>query len=713
MASLGPLGCAGAVVPPSPVHVESSVPASPLPSGELGRAILMLLRDGGRTPERQALLDRVVITQLGYANEYFAQGSDQRGAEFVLGALLLVREGELSGRMLDESADHAVERTIRFLSPSGHEGAVEALSNWRLQGRPTAEQRQEINATLARLHDWMQGFERGGPLARLGSLEDFRVGSALTVPTDASTEAAAAATRAWIDSSLAFHIQFRQAPGRVDHDEAMEAARALETGAITLAGLYLRSGRAMRAVEAIEASGAHRAAQSSLNDAIRAAAESDEVGLWLRLALGFSHDAPGWVDPQVVEAARWGSSLEAYRLSPKSYAVARLLVPTLVKAGLAAVIPSLLTESDAELENPDVLSEVLGVTLQAAAEDLRLDIAPPVFRLLEAARPLIERAEAPRYKGKVQPSAARARALWGTAMTRTGNLDGAATELSKALEAEPALDHAILLARVLRQRGQETGVGEILDAALEKTTEPTVELADGYWLATEIKLAHGDRDGATARFKKALEANLQARKPGLTPFETMRLEHLLGHMLLEAGDGTRARRAYERSFDAARTSPETSGLAMLQAAGAGLAHRDLRLARAAVRFGLDSHAPGDDLLYAGLWLSILERRLSAPSDGTAELALSSPKPRNRWAKVLEHWWLGKVSDSDFHARAQTPSQKIESVFYTVARSSSAGSAEFAPVAQAPSIDLFEVQLARELVAPRDVYLTIPAGLVIP
>ena len=79
------------------------------------------------------------------------------------------------------------------------------------------------------------------------------------------------------------------------------------------------------------------------------------------------------------------------------------------------------------------------------------------------------------------------------------------------------------------------------------------------------------------------------------------------------------------------------------------------------------------------------------------------------ARYVTAWASGKLSDSDLNTAAQNPSQRVEAAFYTAMARKAVGdpAAEerLRAVAHAPVIDLLEVQLAREMLAPR-----VPASL---
>ena len=100
---------------------------------------------------------------------------------------------------------------------------------------------------------------------------------------------------------------------------------------------------------------------------------------------------------------------------------------------------------------------------------------------------------------------------------------------------------------------------------------------------------------------------------------------------------------------------------------------------------------------------LLERQQKVPSDGTAERALRGSERRTSWTGKLAQCATGKLSEADLRIAAKNLSQRIELSFYTALASRVAGDpaaeSRLRDVARSPVLDLLEVQIARELVAP--------------
>ncbi|KYF88489.1 hypothetical protein BE18_02700 [Sorangium cellulosum] len=77
--------------------------------------------------------------------------------------------------------------------------------------------------------------------------------------------------------------------------------------------------------------------------------------------------------------------------------------------------------------------------------------------------------------------------------------------------------------------------------------------------------------------------------------------------------------------------------------------------------------------------------------------------RASWTGKLAAWANGKISDADLGKLAQNAAQRVEAQFYTAMAKKAAGDAgadeRLRAVSKSPVIDLLEVHLAREMLAP--------------
>src|SRR5260370_27136796 len=92
----------------------------------------------------------------------------------------------------------------------------------------------------------------GEPVASAGALERVAVRRRLLEPSEPARTEAAAATARWIQRAVALRDKFRKTRMQPPRDEGAEAWRALETGPLVLAALYLRDADAPGAVAALD-----------------------------------------------------------------------------------------------------------------------------------------------------------------------------------------------------------------------------------------------------------------------------------------------------------------------------------------------------------------------------------------------------------------------------------------------------------------------------
>jgi tetratricopeptide (TPR) repeat protein len=706
-------------------RAEGPVQAVDVPDAKFAADLHQILRDGRPTPERLALLTGVVRRQLQHAANRFASGHDARATEAVLGALYLVRTGEGRGEMVDANGEKALAGAVDRTSARGDEGRAEALMRMRLAALdPASPARKEIEEHLRALTDWRRDTRTGGPMRQLGTEERAAVARALVDPSDQALEAAVRAVNAWIARAIEYNIAFRQSGIRPEREEAIEASRALESGGATMATLYLRNGDARGAMSVLEQTGAKRVILPQLYERIRMAATNDGPRDWQGITAVFAQrdgdeaqEADTDIDPQLLAAGLWGTSLETYRRDPKNADAAMLLARSLVRFGMPEAAPLVLADALVPATSPSSMGPALDLVVTAVSESASIDDLDAARRTFHASAGLLEEASRAEWRGKVEPTAARARFVMAGIEVRAGNLAGARPLLQRAVADEPSASGFTTLAMVERQAGDRDAALAAVERALAApdAKRALLDVGDAHLLAFEIQRDAGKSDRAKASLDAALGAALGARQAYANTAARTRAERLLGRVLEGYGDVRGATRAFDRALAAAGADRPTLGAVMLDAVGRALVRHDLVAARSALKRGIDGDVSEEDLVYGGLWVSLLEREDKTPTDGTVERALRSGV-RGSWTSKLTAWASGRLSDADLGAAATSTSQRVEAAFYTAMARKVAGdpSAEqrLRQVAGAPVIDLLEVQLARELTAPR-VRADLPGGVKLP
>ena len=99
----------------------------------------------------------------------------------------------------------------------------------------------------------------------------------------------------------------------------------------------------------------------------------------------------------------------------------------------------------------------------------------------------------------------------------------------------------------------------------------------------------------------------------------------------------------------------------------------------------------------------------------ASQVLESAAQGSAWTSRLAAWRLGRLGDEQLRAAANTDALAVEAAFYFAMAKRARGEnadAELRLVASSPALDLMEVQLARDLLAPRRV-IAPPKGYQLP
>ncbi|MBI4704518.1 MAG: hypothetical protein HY744_25730 [Deltaproteobacteria bacterium] len=711
----GAAGCGPGPVKPKTAEAQggAELPAVQVSDDELASAVHRLLRDGKQTPERAALLAGAVRRQLAHAAEHFTRGDRERGTDAVTGALYLLRPGEARPDMFDAASTAALAGAIARHSASGDEGrALALLVMQRALVAPGSAQRAEIDAHLDALGRWISETHTGEDMEKLAADKRAVVARALLEPSQAALQAAAQAVGAWIDRAVEYNVQYRDTGAVPPHEEAIEALRALQGGGMEMAALYLRHGRARAAFDALLGTPARQVVRPHFFALVRAAAGDGTAGDWRALAGAFasgerSEDGePLHLDPGLLQAAIWGTAVEAYRRDPTSPAIGQLLAELCADLALPEVAPLLLADALGPRPAAALLSSALGALMDTLSAELDRDAILAARRIFASSRALLELGDRDEYRGRVKPSTAELRQMLAAVELRSGNADGARALMVAALQVEPTVWGYTMLAMIERQVGNAAAA---LAHALRAAALPAAEVlrldsAQAKLLAFELLQDQGAHDRAATELDGALELTLGTRRSRLGDSAQVRAEGLLARILDRYGEQGGAARAMERALDIAGRSGRMLGPTLVLALQRDFVQRDLGAARAAVQRGIDAQLDGDDLVYGALWLMLLERQLGEQPDGKVERVLGAAVEGEGWTAALARWARGSLSDAELRAAARSYSQRIEALFYVAMSALAAGldgaREDLRRVAQSPLIDLVEVHLAREVLGAR-------------
>jgi cellulose synthase operon protein C len=704
-------------LPPRPQPPAGPVEPSPVSDEGFAQAVHTLLVDGRPSAERQSLLAGVVKRQLEHASVRLKARQRERGLASVLGALYLVRAGEMRSEMIDSSGEQALAMALDIVGATGDEGRSQALYNLRKgsipAGSPAAE---DIDEHLRALGRWVAEQESKpdvGPAEAAGAEERRAVGRSLLEPDNDALKAATQATARWVDAGLVFQAQYQANPRAPrKREEAVEAFRAASSGAATIVALYLRHGDAAGAVEAISGTAIQQVTPSGLLPRLAKAARPGDAAPWRELLELFMHsegkDPETSIDPSLVQAATFGIAVEAHRRDPGGVDVAMHLATALAAYGMAEAAPTVLAEAAKKHPDAPVLSAMLEAVAGSMAREEASDDPMSARRILAAAAPLLEVADTPALRGKVHPSAPRVRYVAASIEARAGELSSARQLLVAAVRDEPSAEASRLLADVDRQLGNPKGALEHLRAVLASTEARKDRLveAEARLATSDVERELGERDKAREAALAALAVALDARKLAQPGPGSVRIERLVAKILDRLGDDAGAARATERAFAAAKGDTRQLAITTLEAIARAYVARDVRAARAAAQHAFGTSMRDDELVYIGMWLQLLERELGVRTDGTAARLLGSVEQGVSWSGRLAAWSSGKLSDAELVASARTPGQRTEASFYRALAQRGAGQAGAAEtglreVAKSQALDLMEAQIARDILAGSD------------
>lgn len=717
--SLVSLGCGGpgtGTKKPVLASGEAAVRPVDVSDEDFSASLVRVLKDGSRTPERLGLLTGVVRRQLGHARERFVLGHSEQGTASVLGALYLLRAGEGQVSMIDDQGAKALDGAIRFLGTRGDEGRTHALMRMRaLTMADKSPEKAQLDEHMTNLERWLSETHSGTEGERRGSAARYLMARAMVDASEDTVEAAANAIIAWVNRGIEIDLAFRQLGRRPTRPEGMEAARSLETGAIMLAALYVRHGDATRALAKLEGTDLRRVTEPHLRRALIAASEDGDVRGWEMLAATFAHEVAPSDDEEgaserlpsdLVEAAMWGSLLEAYRKEPTNVRVATFLSERLVRFGMAEGAAGVLAGALGTTPSPGFVGEACNIVFEGMSFDAEIGDDAAIRRTFRAAAPILAAADRPEIaRAGVEPIVARIRYFMGTIELRSGNLAAARPLFLAGIRANPSVAAWVRLGRIDRQLGDSAAAIESIRQA-RMAPDARVALADvceANLFAFEMHRDAGQQAEAKTALQEALANALVLSKQNGDVGSRARAETLLGRVYDAYGERTLARRAYERAITISSGDRDVLGATVLQVVGRALVTRDFVAGEAALKQGLDADINLEDRIYAGLWLKINQQQNNIMKNETVARALTTNGDRDAWVVQLALWANGKMTDEELNAAAQNNSQKVEAEFYRAmarhALNDATANEALRRVANSPVIDLIEVQLAKDVLAP--------------
>ncbi len=701
-------GCAGAVPRSSKAASAAQVELVPteVSAEQLPSAVHELLGDPRPSPKREGLLVGVVRRQLKTAARLFAAGDRDAGLAVVRGALYLVREGEAHPAMWTNQGTALAEALVE-VSRTGDAGLARALISLILAAPPSPAVAEQAKQHLTAIDAFeAHPRERG----RLETAADQQVALAhrsLFEPTPETLERAGHATVSWMTKALETELG-RPNDANFDREEALEAYHAVRAGGASLAGLYLRHGLPMRALEQLEKNDLARIVPAALRDRLLRSGEHSDPKAWLDLFSLFRSasdpDQPeSSIDREVARAASFSIAIELYRAAPQEVPGVGPLAIVALEQGLPTLVPLLVAPTLRDHPDLETLNWAMTLVQRAVMIANATEGVDGARQVVALSKPILQQASAPARRLQIRPSAGRIALGLAAVELRAGNLARAQASLKESVQLQPSVDGYGSLAQVERQQGNLDASLGALARLLEIARESGNAGAEAEALVQsyEIEIERGNAAPANRALEQALERALDARKNARNPHEQSQAERLLARVLEIYGETEGERRASTRALEASRGDLRETTATLLDTARRALVRLDLNQLRKTVQLAMEADLAADDRIYLAVWLRLAERSLKLPGNGLVEDALENTGDSERWPQRLRGWALGTVRDGELQSSARSALEQSEAQlylafvpFFTGDKATAATRLE--GLRKSPGIDLIELVIARDL-----------------
>ena len=441
----------GPVVTPS-TQLPASITAVPVTDDALGRAVHAVLFSNETSAKRLSLLAGVVERQLQRSAQRFEAGNRSDALFSVRGAILLVRSGEARDAMWQKGS-RALEAAANEVARSANEGQAFALYSLLLRSEAKPEVLKGAAQHLQAISAFDAHDRNHGPVETAGKLQRLAAHRALLDPSAETLNAASLAALKWIRAAMHSDVTERFAEANFDREEAVEAFRAIRSGAATIAALYLRHGDAQGALEFLEQNDLGRVVPTPLRSRLEQAANGADVQAYADLFRLFESateaDEPETaIDSDIAAGAAFGVAIELFRRAPENSSAAGMLASLMVEYGMAEVVPHLMLPAIGNDPSADALGYAIELVEQGLMSLGRLSEVAGARKLLADSAHLLKLAEQPRFATRFVTKVSRLRFLLGAIETREGNLQQAQTLLQQAAKGQSQLEVWSLLAQV-------------------------------------------------------------------------------------------------------------------------------------------------------------------------------------------------------------------------------------------------------------------------
>lgn len=676
--------------------------------------------DAEPSRDRTNALIGVVRHQLQRAESRFEAGNQRVGLNAALGGLFLVRAGEFRKELLEGGAgtlSHCAKEVARL----GQDGYASAFYSMLASLLPPGAERDGVLGHQKAIEDFGRSTQGSGPVQAASAAARIAVQRSLLEATPEALDAGREQLINWIRRALDSNVE-QPIRSNSERDETLETYRALRGGTIGLVALHLRHGDPRGVLSAVDESDLERLMPKELRLTLERAATERNPEAWAGLYRLFqqaaeSNGSVSVFDPELMAAAAFGASLELFRAEPSSLHAAMPLSAQLVKYGMAEVASLVLAGAVNRSSPPEHLSAALEMVLRAIVAEDSAGQTQAARRTYSSAEKILQLAERRGFAARVTPGPARLKYVMAVIETRHAELARALALFEQAVALEPTAESFAMIAAIERQRAKPEAALAALNRVLElsrKSGDAGAE-TDALIQRFEVLRDSGRLDDAKKALDAALVRVVEAQRLGRPGPSQARVERLLARVLEHYGEQAAIQRATDRAYDAANGDLRQLAATMLDVSRRALILGDLQSARSAAQRAIETNLPADEMIYVALWLEILQRRMSVPSDGTVEEAYATIGEGSGWPSRLRAWARGKLSDAELLALARDASQRTEAAFYAAMRQwrpSQPAHPSLREVARSSAIELMEVTIARDLLAGRRAY-QIPPSVSVP
>ncbi len=687
----------------APVEV-SDAPATPISREEFPQVLYELLSNNDRSPAAKLKLAGAVQYQLTRAARLFEQGFEAEAEDMVTGALLLLRhDDELLSATRGQAqalieAGHAAARL-------GDAGRSAALYDLSLPVAETDELRKQLKDHLVAIDSFSRSVSGSTALQQLGEKTRAALARSVVDPSAENYIQAKESIISWMHAALSSSAVESQPTNQKERELAMEAYRAVRSGAPAMVALNVRQGAPAAAVQALRDANLERALPPAYISLLEATAQNDAPEAWMALFRQFEDvrsEEPSEISlPRYVnDAASFWAALGLYRSGQGRFENSMPLSMILVEFGMPEVASILLSKSSQESTRADAIAWSLTLVLRGLLELSRTDQLEAARRSYLEAKPLFERAR--HDLGDQGPDPARAQLLMAALETRHAHVREARTLLKEALSISKTASTQLRLGRLEWQLGKEQEAQRLYQAAVSAAQGEGDLLAEAEaeQAIFELERARGKTEAARKALGNALSRLVVLQKMAPTTISPAAIERHLAGVLQYYDVPQSLSSTYERALEQSRTNPAELEMTLTDMSRAAFCLDDYRLSRRAISQALDLGLPAENAIYIALWHQLLQKRLGRSPDGLSRQVLEQAVRAEGWLLTLRKFGLAEFAPQKLLALASTTVEKTEAQFYsTLALHPKAGRAwtdELYELSKSPAIDLIEVRIAADL-----------------